>query len=128
MTTRAHLDYAARRSSTATAGHDPDQPVAGFYRMRLRSGGITVGVRLWFGAPREPWTGDEMDRAPRWNASINGEWAEVADVWPRCAGEPIDEAEHDHLAGLQRWGRENDVPAIADPRQRLDPLTSPLLF
>ena len=59
---------------------------------------------------------------------INGEPIDLERVWPACAGEPIDQAEHDHLAGLQAWGREHGHAAIADPRRRLDPLASPIPF
>lgn len=126
---RAHVDYRAGGAVSGFVGHNPDVPEAGFYRMRLRSGGALVGVHIWFGVPLEPWTGEEMDRAPRWNATINGRWAEVGDVWPRCAGEPVTEAECGYLAGVERWARQHapDSP-LADPRRRIDPLTSPLLF
>lgn len=110
-------------------GFDPDTPIAGHYRMRLRSGGVFVAVRLWHGAPIEPWTGETMDRAPRWNATINGKWCEVERVWPRCAADPIDIAEYDHLCGLQAWAAENAPnSAFADPRRKLDMLSAPLPF
>jgi hypothetical protein len=69
-----------------------------------------------------------MDRAPTWNCTINGKWAEVGDVWPRCAKDPIDEAEARHLMNLQQWGEETGHEAVADPRRRLDPLHTPLMF
>jgi hypothetical protein len=110
-------------------GHDADEPVTGFYRMRLRSGGVYVGVSIWHGLPLDPATGDEMDRAPCWNARINGEWANIETVWPRCAGDPIGAREYAHLCAQQDWGRKN-IPdsAIADPTKRIDPLSSPMLF
>ena len=111
------------------AGHEIDVPVPGYYRMRLRSGGVMVGVRIWFGAPLDPATLDELDRAPCWNALINGAWANLDQAWPRCAGEPIDEAEYLHLGRQQAWAAQA-LPgsALADPTKRIDPLSSPMLF
>lgn len=126
---RPYLDYRAGGSVGGYQGFDPDIPEAGFYRIRLRSGGAFVGVRLWFGAPLEPWTGEEMDRAPRWNAAINGKWAEVSTVWPRCAGDPITEDEHLYLTSLQGWAQQHAPDSgLADPRRKIDVLSSPLPF
>lgn len=128
---RAAIDYATRRAAPAIAagrGFDPDAPISGFYRHRLRSGGVAVAIRIWFGPPCEPWTGEEMDRAPRWNASVNGAWIDVEEVWPACADAPIDEQEADYLTRLQSWGAEHGHVAIADPRRRLNPLQTPLPF
>ena len=47
-----------------------DTPIPGFYRMRLRSGGQPVGVRVWFGPPADPVTGEELDRSWRWQATV----------------------------------------------------------
>ena len=41
---------------------------------------------------------------------------------------PIDEAEHDYLCKLQAWGAEHGHEAIADPRKKLDPMKTPVLF
>lgn len=128
MSRAARLYRERAEPSLAYAGHDPDQPVAGFYRMRLRSGGAPVAVSIWHGLPIDPASSDEMDRALRWNATVNGRWAELSDVWPRCAGDPIDQAEAMHLIKLQRWGADNGVAALADPSKRIDPLHSPLMF
>jgi hypothetical protein len=97
--------------------------------MRLRSGGVMVGVRVWFGLPLDPETLDELDRAPRWNALINGAWANLDQAWPRCAGEPIDAREYGFLLARVDWAAEHvpDSP-IADPTKAVDPLSSPLLF
>lgn len=97
--------------------------------MRLRSGGAYVGVRIWFGIPHEPWTGEPMDRAPRHQAEINGRYAEVADVWPRCAGDPVTEAEYRHLTKIQAWAAEHAPGSgLDDPKRKIDPIRSPLMF
>jgi hypothetical protein len=69
-----------------------------------------------------------MDRAPRWNATVNGSWVEVERVWPMCAEDPIDEATADELTALQKWGAEHGHAALADPRKRLSPLSTPMMF
>lgn len=96
-----------------------DEPQDGFYRMRLVRGGPLVGVRIWFGAPLEPWTREEMDRGPRWNAEVNGDWIEVDRVWPQCAGDRIDGREYEFLKQRTQWARRNDgYDAMANPRRR----------
>lgn len=127
--TRAHIDYRAGGDATGFTGHNPDVPEAGHYRMRMRSGGVWVGVRIWHGQPNDPVTGEPMDRALRFQAEINGAYAEIDRVWPRCAGDPITEAEYRHLCATQQWAQQNaPESALADPRRKLDPLTSPMLF
>lgn len=126
---RALIRYDDRSAPAApVAGFDPDVPVAGFYRMRLVSGGIEVGLRIWNGPPLDPVTGEELDRSWRWQATANGDPLDLARAWPKCAGAPITEAEHDHLASLQTWGTQHGHAALADPRRRLDPLHTPLMF
>lgn len=73
--------------------------------MRLVRGGPLCGVRIWHGLPLEPWTREEMDRAPRWNAEVNGMHAELERVWPACMRDPIDEPEYRHLTGVCQWAR-----------------------
>lgn len=127
---RAALTYGAPAYPVREfAGFNPDVPVEGFYRMRLRSGGVFVGVRIWHGLPLDPDTGEELDRAPRWNAQINGTWSDIEAVWPRCAGEAVTADEYAHLCRMQAWGREHapDSP-FAEPTRRADPLQSPILF
>lgn len=103
-----------------------DQPEEGYYRHRLRSGGVVVGVRIFFAPPVDPHTGDIMDRSPRWQAEVNGRVEEYFDrVWPQCTGEPIDEAEYRYLTERARWARDNDPnDAFATPRERVDWLNS----
>lgn len=126
--TRAPLRYNEHAPTQAATGFDPDVPIAGLYRHKLRSGAVSVAIRIWHGLPLDPVTGEELDRAPRWNATANGEAIDLERVWPACADEPIDAATAEHLVNLQRWGRENGHAELADPRRRLNPLTTPLQF
>lgn len=125
---RERIDYTAERASMCATGFNPDVPIEGYYRFHMVSGGIAVAVRLWFGAPIEPWTGEEMDRAPRWNATVNGQWVEVERVWPMCAEDPIDEDKAAELTDLQQWGAEHGHADLANPRRRLSPLSTPMMF
>lgn len=123
--------YAARRQWVAPAGYglNVSEPQAGFYRMRMRAESHFVGVRVWFGAPKDPVTGEELDRSLRWQAEVNGRYVDLDRVWPACATDPISQDEHDHLMGLQTWA-ETHAPdsAIANPNRKLDLLTAPLVF
>jgi hypothetical protein len=97
--------------------------------MRLRSGAVFVGVRIWFGQPLDPVTLEPLDRSLRWNACANGKPIDLERVWPRCAADPIDQAEHDYLATLQEWAREHAPNSPqADPSKRINPLTAPVPF
>lgn len=111
---------------------DVSRPVAGFFRHRLRSGGVAVGVRIHYGPPLDPVTGEELDRSWRWMADINGEPFDDFDrVWPGCTGDPISEAQYRSYCAQQDWARENAPgSAWADPHLRVDPLSrsTPLQF
>lgn len=123
--------YNARREWKAPEGYgvNPDMPVAGFYRTRLRSGGMFVGVRIWFGPPHDPDTGEEMDRGWRWQAEANGRYVDLERVWPGCAGSPIDEAEYQHLSNLQEWAETNAPRSpIANPTRKMTALDTPMMF
>lgn len=127
---RDTIIYAHAALSAARAlGVDVSMPVAGFYQGKLRSGAVLVGIRLWFGPPRDPVTGEELDRSPRWQAEANGEYVEFDDVWPACARDPITEEQHQFYVQRQRWAERNaPTSSFANPRKRHDPLTSLLPF
>lgn len=128
--TRSARPYAAGAASERTfEGFNTDIPVEGYYRMKLRSGGVLVGIRVWYGAPLDPVTGEELDRGWRWQALANGEPIDLERVWPVCAADPVDEREYQFLTQRQAWARENspDHP-IANPTRRIDPMTAPPPF
>jgi len=127
---RARVDYSDRRDVRA-AGFDPDLPIAGYYRIRLRSGAAFAGVYIWHGLPLDPVTGEELDRSLRWNALLNDEYVDLERVWPRCADEPISADEYKHFCRVQTWAREKAPDsAFADPRRKIDLLSTsnPLPF
>lgn len=129
---RARRDYSA--SSTLDRvfeGFDASNPIPGFYRHRLRSGAIRGGVRIWYGPPHDPVTGEEMDRSHRMQAEFNGAPIDLDDVWPVCAGEPITEADYAAYIARVMWAAQNAPnSSYANPRKRRDPLdpSEPLPF
>jgi len=127
--TRRGLIYSERQAPVQAEGFDADVPVAGFYRTRLARSGVYVGVKVWFGQPKDPVTGELLDRSLRWQAEANGAPIDLERVWPGCAEDPITEQEHAFLIDQQRWGAANapDSPQ-ANPTRSANPLTSPLLF
>lgn len=112
-----------------------DEPVAGFYTIRLMRGGIMVPVRLYFGQPVID--GERQDRPARWCAIVNGTSArnfygvtglligrvphDVERVWPWCARNPISRDEYRFLLRRAAWARQHapDHPA-ARPWETID--------
>ncbi|CDO37621.1 hypothetical protein [Novosphingobium sp. KN65.2] len=112
-------------------GVDVSMPVAGFYRIRLRSGAVKAAIRIWFGPPHDPVTGEILDRSYRWQATANGEPVDFDRVWPACAKDVLTKQEYDHLIGRHKWAREHaPKSAYADNSRKYDPLSrdTPLPF
>jgi len=106
---------------------DADLPVAGCYQVRLVRHGPPCALRVWFGLPLDPVTGEELDRAPVWLARVNGGQPRPASwFWPECATHPISQEEHDRLVQLHRTL--DPRSAFYDPLRPLDPLTTPVPF
>ena len=120
-----------RHAGVAGAGQDVSQPTPGYFRHRLRSGAITGGVRIWFGPPSDPVTGEVLDRHWRWQAEMNGDPIDFDRVWPACTGQPITEQEYQRLCARQAWAQKAaPESSYADPFRRRDPLSTnePLPF
>lgn len=113
-------------------GLDVETPVAGFYRVRMGAGTVAIGVRLWFGAPLDPVTGEELDRGHRWQAQADdGSFLDFERVWPACARDPITEADFDARRARRAWARENAPDsAYAELGRKVDRLSrsEPLPF
>lgn len=131
---RARIDYATGGGKVLVRianGVAVETPVPGFYRMRLRGGGVFAGIRVWFGQPKDPVTGELLDRSLRWQAESNGDYVDFDDVWPQCAKERISEAEYHRYCKRQAWAQSHaPSSAYADPKRRYDPLSTqtPLPF
>lgn len=95
----------------------------GYYRTRMVSGGPWCPVRIWFGPPADPDTGELIDRSPRWQATLRGLQYEgdVASLWSWCAKHPITEAEHNYMVATARHAvtHEPEMPE-ASPREKID--------
>lgn len=110
-----------------------NEPVAGYYKRKLVSKGPWVPVRLFYGPPVDPETGDELDRSWRWQACIGDEIkagdAEIADVWVASCRSPITEAEWRFLVADRQWATEH-APHLpeANPYRRIDLASLPVLF
>lgn len=112
-----------------------DQPQAGFYKRRFIRGGPWVAVKLWKGPPRDPVTGEELERSHRWQAVVDGKFiadeTAVLETWISCAGHPITEDEHKAIVrktGTAVYSAPESPEA--NPHQRVDlrsipPITPP---
>lgn len=110
-------------------GVSVDKPVAGYYRMRLRSGGVPVGIKIWHGPPHDPVTGEELDRSWRWQSLCNDEPIDFERVWPVCANEPITEKTYNVIVQRQAWAREHAPQStLAEPKRKPNHFNSPLYF
>ena len=128
---RPSRDYAAAVPPRRFEGFDPSIPMAGFYRFRLRGGTVRGGVRIWHGPPYDPVTGEELDRSWRWQAEMDGQYIEIDDVWPQCAGEPISEDAYRELVARRIWAQQNAPrSSYADRTRKIDLLSThhPLPF
>lgn len=129
---RPYRDYTVRHGPMhAVPALSVSEPEAGFFRYRLVSGGVRGGVRIWFGPPHDPVTGEEMDRSWRWQAEFDGEPVEFDRVWPACIGDPISEADYRAYCARKEWAQQNAPrSAYAERTRRVDPLSSdtPLPF
>lgn len=116
--------YAAQRAfankeAYGARAFKTDEPTAGFYAMRMVAGGVLGGIEIWHGPPRDPVTGEIMDRSWRWQATFNGEYIDLDWVWPICAKRPIDRKEYDRLVNQFRWAVQNAPDsAYANPYRK----------
>ncbi len=87
-----------------------NEPVAGYYEERHVEieNGIKVReswlpIKLWYGPPSDPVTGEELDRTWRWQALMDGQEIEWYEVWPN--GRPISEAQYEMMLASE-WAGE----------------------
>jgi hypothetical protein len=115
-----------------------------FLLKKRRAGRIDVPVRVFFGPPLDPDTGEEMDRAPLWQLEINGVNAgyperpacisgrpvdSLEGIWPECKSEPIDKAEYDYRVARADWAEQHDEnDPFGGTGAKVDPMTATLPF
>jgi hypothetical protein len=109
----------------------------GFYRWERRDH-VPVPVRVWFGQPRDPLTGELLDRAWRWQFEFNGMPLEtyaaalrgdaeelLGAFWPRAAKHEIAKSEYDYLLATVEHAREHDSSSpFSTTRGRVDLLSA----
>lgn len=128
MIRRDATPYGARtvRAVAVHGALDVNEPVAGYYRMRLGRGTVACGIRVWFGPPHDPVTGEELDRSWRWQAvADDGELIDFDRVWPACARDPISEADFRYRQNRRAWAQKAAPDsAYADRRRKYDSLSA----
>ena len=99
----------------------PDLPIAGFYRVKLVRKGPWIAARIWRGFPRDPETGETLERGWIWRGEIDGREVDVWRLWPSCAADGIDEREWRYLEALRAYALMSD-PTMpeANPREPVD--------
>lgn len=131
---RDRTPYATRREWVAPEGYgiDVGEPVAGFYKVKLSRDTVLRAVRLVYGPPLDPVTGEELDRSWRWMAYLDdGSLANFDTVWPKCAGDPITEQDWKISVARTEWAKVHAPDsAYADSRKKHDLFSknSPLPF
>jgi hypothetical protein len=110
---------------------DVSTPQAGYFRHRLHGGAVRGGVRIFYGPPADPVTGEVLDRSWRWQAEFDGEPIDFDRVWPDCTGDPISAEEYRTYVARRRWAEQHAPDSsYAERSRRRDPLSTsePLPF
>ena len=107
-----------------------DNPQPGYFRLRLRRGGVASVAVITHNLPRDPATGETLtERSRLWEVFIDGlpigrpspnpQTAGVFSVWG--LGTQISKTEHDEHVKRAAWMREHrpDMPE-SDPMRRVD--------
>lgn len=111
-----------------------------YYAVLLVKKGVRCAVSIEYARPTDPDTGERLDRAPRWIATLHGEPIETYkvavyfdDYKPELGctikGAVIDKAEHDFIVKLRNHAIEHepDMPEAA-PKTKIDLHKMPSLF
>ncbi len=124
----AYAHRHGERAPTRGPSFDPDTPVPGCYRIRMRRGGPPVALRIWLGPSIDPATGEDVqERGFRWQCTVNGgDRVPVEDYWPGCARDSIGRAEHDRIVAASATMHPDDP--FFDPRKPINRLTAAMPF
>lgn len=103
------------------------------YAVHLVKNGPRCPVKVWYGFPTDPDTGETLDRSPRWHVILNGEFVEPTLILMLVGnvgyvkGKEIDQAEYDYMLRVREWALQNDAPE-AKPREAIDLKKLPTIF
>src|SRR5437899_2372999 len=106
------------RQPSRGPGFDPDLPVSGFYRVKLRKGAADSALAIWNGPAPDPDGSGALERPLAWQAMLNGTLCDVWSWWPACAADPISREEHDRITERNRT-MDAQSP-FYDPKKRID--------
>lgn len=127
MTRRTSVPYGEREVRPVyVPGQMPImEPVAGFYFFKLGRNTIRGVVKLWYGQPADPVTGELMDRSLRWQSLFNDEPIDIDRVFPACVGEPATEVDYRAACERLAWARQHAPnSSYAKPSMRHDLLST----
>ena len=110
--------------------------------LRHRANRVDIPVRIWFGPPNDPETGEIMDRSWRWRIEIAGAelgeeplivgnipFNDIASFWPSCQTHPIDRHEYEYRIERQSWAALHDPSdPFATPGGKINAMTATLPF
>lgn len=112
----------------------------GYYLLQFRrSRRVDIPFKIWFGAPIDPETREELDRSHRWQIEIAGvafdqpltlggiQFSEVDDFWPMIARDRVDALEYNVRVKRAAWSQAHDPDdAMATPGGRINAMTATL--
>lgn len=105
----------------------PNEPRCGWFKRRMVRGGVYVPARIW--VLQECGDDGELLDDETLQCEVNGKWADPEDAWSYICGHPITVEEYNYLEAARVWAEtySPDDP-FANPRRKIDHLTTPILF
>jgi hypothetical protein len=105
-----------------------NDPQCGFFKRKLVHGGPFVPARIWLEQEIDPDTG-ELVGDEVMLCEVDGRRCDPVDQWARLWTTPITEAEFLYMEATRQWAAwHSPTDPAANPRQRLDPLLTPIQF
>lgn len=119
--------HSARLSGRDCPSH-PDDPECGWFKIKLVKNGPYVPARIWLYQEIDSETGELCDDE-KFQAELNGQYADPYSQWIWMSARPITKAEYDWMMAVREYALANaqDEPA-ANPRQPINHLKTPIPF
>lgn len=129
-------DPYVRSARHSQAPRSLSRPMPGLYKCRMVRGGPLCAAAIEYAPPRDPETGEPLERSWYWTALVNGEVVSAPEVQPSDTvwaihehGEFIDQETYDLMVAQAAWDRQHAPGApLANPRKRIDLLSTDLPF